>query len=257
MDVFENSNYEIKLTQTFKTLDIFKLVFAIVYIMLISIIMYAEVEVNEVLQDWLIILTHAAGAPLIIALWKTQWLAITLLIGIVFSVASHASIIFDWNVDKIEPMDIAFANLTLVLIAIVVIFDKIPEWTIPVLFTLTVLNTIFWDVVWVYSITSGIINLCVAVYVCYRLCVPTPRRNVTFMVIGLLMGICGTVFFLRDGHHSDKNYAILHSVWHICSYGSLYFAVRSIRPDEDVQELRRPRIEFARTLEFGKFAYKD
>jgi hypothetical protein len=229
MQELSGSKYEIQLTQTFKTLDIFKLIFAIVYIMLISIIMYAEVEVNKVLQDWLIILTHAAGAPLIIALWKTQWLAITLLIGIVFSVASHASIIF----------------------------DKIPEWTIPVLFTLTVLNTIFWDVVWVYSITSGIINLCVAVYVCYRLCVPTPRRNVTFMVIGLLMGICGTVFFLRDGHHSDKNYAILHSVWHICSYGSLYFAVRSIRPDVDIQELRRPRIEFARKLEFGKFAYKD
>jgi hypothetical protein len=229
MQELSGSKYEIQLTQTFKTLDIFKLIFAIVYIMLISIIMYAEVEVNKVLQDWLIILTHAAGAPLIIALWKTQWLAITLLIGIVFSVASHASIIF----------------------------DKIPEWTIPVLFTLTVLNTIFWDVVWVYSITSGIINLCVAVYVCYRLCVPTPRRNVTFMVIGLMMGICVTVYILRDGHHSDNNYAILHRVWHICSYGSLYFAVRSIRPDVDIQELRRPRIEFARKLEFGKFAYKD
>jgi hypothetical protein len=257
MDLFENSKFEIQLKQTFKPLDIFKLVFAIVYIIFVSFLMYAEVEVNKALQDWLIILTHAAGAPLIIVLWETQWLAITLLIGILFSIASHTSIIFDWNVDKIEPMDIAFANLTLVLIAIVVIFDKIPEWTIPVLFTLTVLNTIFWDVVWVYSITSGIVNLCVAVYVCYRLCVPTPRRNVTFMVIGLLMGICGTVFFLRDGHHSDKDYAILHSVWHICSYGSLYFAVRSIRPYTDVEKLRRPRIEFAKKLEFGKFAYKD
>lgn len=257
MDLFENSKFEIQLKQTFKPLDIFKLVFAIVYIILVSFLMYAEVEVNKALQDWLIILTHAAGAPLIIVLWETQWLAITLLIGILFSIASHTSIIFDWNVDKIEPMDIAFANLTLVLIAIVVIFDKIPEWTIPVLFTLTVLNTIFWDVVWVYSITSGIVNICVAVYVCYRLCVPTPRRNVTFMVIGLLMGICGTVFFLRDGHHSDKDYAILHSVWHICSYGSLYFAVRSIRPYTDVEKLRRPRIEFAKKLEFGKFAYKD
>ena len=257
MDLFGNSKYEIQLTQTFKTLDIFKLVFAIVYIIFISFLMYTEVEVNKALQDWLIILTHAAGAPLIIVLWETQWLAITLLIGILFSVASHTSIIFDWNVDKIEPMDIAFANLTLILIAIIVIFDKIPEWTIPVLFTLTVLNTIFWDVVWVYSITSGIVNLCVAIYVCYRLCKPSPHRNVTFMVIGLLMGICGTVFFLRDGHHHDKNYAILHSVWHICSYGSLYFAVRSIRPDMDMQKLRRPRIQFAEKLEFGKFGYKD
>ncbi len=246
--------YEIKL-QSFKPLDIFKLVFAIVYTMAISFIVYAEVEVDKPLQDWLIVLTHAAGVPLIVALWKTQWLAITLTIGIVVSVASHVAIIFDWNVNKIEPMDIAFANLSLMLIAVVVIFDNIPVWTLPVLFTLTVLNTIFWDVIWVYSTFAGLVNLCVAAYVCYRLCVPSDKRNVTFMIIGLLLGIVGTVFFLRDGHHHDKNYAMLHSVWHICSYGSLYFAVRSIRPDKE--ELRRPRIEFSRKIEFGKFAYKN
>lgn len=257
MEAFDNSKYKIQLTQTFKSLDTFKLVFAIVYTMVISFITYQEVEVSKALQDWLIVLTHAAGAPLIIALWKTQWLAITLMVGIGFSVASHVAIIYDWNVDKIEPMDIAFANLTLMLVAVVLIFDTIPEWTIPVLFTLTVLNTIFWDVMWVYAISSGLVNSCVAAYVCYRLCVPSEKRNVTFMVVGLLLGIVGTVFFLRDGHHTDKDYAILHSVWHICSYGSLYFAVRSIRPDKDIQELRRPRIQFARKLEFGKFAYKD
>jgi len=108
----------------------------------------------------------------------------------------------------------------------------------------------------VYSTSSSLVNLAVTIYIAYRLFNPSEKRNTTFMVIGLLLGVVGTVFFLGDGDHADKNYSIIHSVWHICSYGALYFSVRSIRSDTDIMKLRRPRIEFSRKIEFGKLAYQ-
>lgn len=239
----------------FKALDVFKLIFALLYIALVAFLVAGDVEIGVDIQDWLVVLTHLSAVPLIIVLWQTQWVSITLIVGIFFSVLSHVAVIFDFYVDRIEPLDIAFANLTLMLVATIVIFERIPEWTLPVLFIITVVNTSFWDVMWVYSLFSGAINLVVALYITYRLVYPSEKRNTTFMVIGLLLGVTGTVFFLRDGRHGDKNYGILHSVWHVCSYTSLYFAVRSLRPSVNPDALRRPRIEFARKIEFGKFAY--
>lgn len=237
----------------FKPLDIFKISFSALYIIIVTLLLSFQVDIEESIQDWLVMLTHAMGIPLIIVLWETQWVAITLVIGILLSIMAHMSVVFDWYVHRIEPLDIAFANLTLMLVAFIVIFDKIPEWTLPFLFTVTVLNTVFWDIMWVYSVLSGIINLSVSIFIAYRLCYPSKERNSTFMTIGLLLGITGTVFFLLDGKHGDKNYGLMHSVWHVCSYTSLYFGMRSLKPSRDT--LRRPRIEFSRRFEIGKLAY--
>lgn len=239
----------------FKALDVFKIVFALLYITVVGFLVFLDVEIEKDIQDWLVILTHLVAIPLVVVVWETQWVSITLIIGIVFSIVSHTAVVYDFYVDRIKPLDIAFANLTLMLIASIVIFEKIPEWTLPVLFIITVVNTSFWDVMWVYSIFSGAVNILVALYIVYRLVYPSEKRNTTFMAIGLLLGVTGTVFFLRDGSYGDKNYGILHSVWHVCSYTSLYFAIRSLRPSVNPDALRRPRIEFARKIEFGKFAY--
>lgn len=239
----------------FKTLDTIKLIFSLLYIAIVAFLVAEDVEISVDIQDWLVILTHLIAIPLVIVVWQTQWVSITLIVGIVFSIVSHVAVMYDFYVDRIKPLDIAFANLTLMLIASIVIFEKIPEWTLPVLFIITVVNTSFWDVMWVYSVFSGAVNIIVALYITYRLVYPSEKRNTTFMVIGLLLGVTGTVFFLRDGSYGDKNYGILHSVWHVCSYTSLYFAVRSLRPSVNPNALRRPRIEFARKIEFGKIAY--
>lgn len=239
----------------FKALDVFKIVFALLYITVVGFLVFLDVEIEKDIQDWLVILTHLVAIPLVVVVWETQWVSITLVVGILFSIVSHAAVVYDFYVDRIKPLDIAFANLTLMLIASIVIFEKIPEWTLPVLFIITVVNTSFWDVFWVYSIFSGAVNILVAFYIIYRLMYPSEKRNTTFMAIGLLLGVTGTVFFLRDGNYGDKNYGILHSVWHVCSYTSLYFAIRSLRPSVNPDALRRPRIEFARKLEFGKIAY--
>lgn len=238
----------------FKTLDIFKLSFSTVYVIFITLLLSFDVIVDKIVQDWLVILTHAMGVPLIIVLWETQWVAITLMIGILLSILSHTAIVFDWYIHRVEPLDIAFANLTLMLVAFIIIFDKIPEWTLPFLFTITVLNTVFWDVMWVYSVISGLVNSLVSVFIIYRLCFPSKERNSIFLIIGLLVGVIGSVFFFLDGSHTDKNYGLMHSVWHVCSYTSLYFGMRALRPSRDT--LRRPRIEFSRRFEFGKFAYQ-
>ena len=167
----------------FKALDVFKLIFALLYIATVAFLVAGDVDVSVDIQDWLVVLTHLSAIPLIIVLWQTQWVSITLIVGIFFSTLSHIAVIFDFYVDRIEPLDIAFANLTLMLVATIVIFERIPEWTLPVLFIITVVNTSFWDVMWVYSLFSGAINLVVALYITYRLVYPSEKRNTTFMSV--------------------------------------------------------------------------
>jgi hypothetical protein len=95
---------------------------------------------------------------------------------------------------------------------------------------------------WVYTTLSALNNLLLTVYIIYRLCYPSTKRNTTFLVIALTVGTIGTTFFLSDGGHSGGHYGISHSVWHVCSYTALYFALRSVNVQNDV--LRSDRVEF-------------
>lgn len=224
----------------FLPLDKFKLVFTILYIIVIGIIIATGTEVDKNVQDILVIVTHLPAIAILIVIRDTLWVCITIGIGLLFSILMHIAIVFDWHVDRLEPLDIAFANLTLWLIGLLVVFKRIPEWALPLLFTGTILNAVFWDEPLVYMGMSVIFNALVTFYILYRLCNPSPLRNNVFMIIALIIGIIGSIFFILDGHHHDKDYAIIHSVWHISSYSALYFLLRSTNTT-----LRIPRVDFS------------
>ena len=234
----------------FNSLDIFKLVFALTYIITVGIILVAGVEVDDSIQNWMNMLTHLPGIALIVVTWSTPWVSITLGIGLLFSVLSHGCVIADFHVHRITPLDISFANLSLLLIAFIIVFQEIPTWALPVLFTTSIVDSVFWDVEIVYVIIGGLTNALVLIFVITKLIWPTKHRNTSYLLISLLIGVVGSIFFLNDGNYGDKNYAIMHSVWHVCSYTALYFAIRSI----NTGEIRRPRIEFSKEFILGKVA---
>lgn len=240
----------IKQARQFNSLDIFKLVFAITYIITVGAILVAGVEVDESIQNWMNMLTHIPGIALIVVTWSTPWVSITLGIGLFFSVLSHGCVIADFHVHRITPLDISFANLSLLLIAFIIVFQEIPTWALPVLFTTSIVDSVFWDVEIVYVIIGGLTNALVLIFVITKLIWPTKHRNTSYLLISLLIGVVGSIFFLNDGNYGDKNYAIMHSVWHVCSYTALYFAIRSI----NTGEIRRPRIEFSKKFNLGKIA---
>ena len=233
-------------------LDKFKLVFLILYTIAVGVLVLAGVEVPKEIQHVLIVLTHLPAVALVIVLWETMWVAITVAIGVFVSVVFHIAVIYDWNVDSMEPLDIGFANLTLFLIGIMVVYKKIPEWTLPLLFTMTIIYTNFWQSQMVYLGISSLFNAGVTLYVLYRVCNPTPNRDTGFMVLALVVGIVGTGYFLLDGNHHSPNYSIMHSVWHVCSYSALYFLLRST----NINSIRVPRTDF--TPEYTNIlAYSD
>ena len=236
----------------FKTLDIFKLSVAVSYSVFVALLLAYGVEIDPIIQDYAIVLTHLTAIPLVILIWNTRWIAWTILIGVIFSILFHISLVFEWYIERTDPMDICFANLTLMLITIVVVIERVPEWTLPILFTVNAINTAFWDTMWIYATLSALNNLLLTVYIIYRLCIPSKKRNATFLVIALTVGTIGTTFFLSDGGHNGVHYGILHSVWHVCSYTALYFALRSVNVKNDV--LRRDRVEFDVKFE-NKIAY--
>lgn len=222
----------------FNKLDIVKLVSVLLYAVAIAILAFQDTD--KELQDWLIGLTHVFGLSVVWILQKTQWLAITILVGIACSVISHMAFMFDWDISRTEPWDISFANLTLLLIVIIVVFDKIPLWTLPIMLVTSVSNAVYYDIDAVYLVTSGAVNVGFVVYIIYRLCEPSDKRENGFMVISILLGISGAACFMFDGNYGDKNYGLWHSLWHVCSYSSIYFAARSINND-DKQLEREPR----------------
>ena len=234
----------------FNSLDIFKLVFALTYIITVGIILAARVEVDDSIQNWMNMLTHLPGIALIVVTWSTPWVSITLGIGLLFSVLSHGCVIADFEVHRITPLDISFANLSLLLIPCIIVFQEIPTWALPVLFTTSIVDGVFWDVEIGYVIIGGLTNALVLIFVITKLIWPTKHRNTSYLLISLLIGVVGSIFFLNDGNYGDKNYAIMHSVWHVCSYTALYFAIRSI----NTGEIRRPRIEFSKEFNLGKVA---
>jgi hypothetical protein len=86
----------------------------------------------------------------------------------------------------------------------------------------------FWDFkigdLNIYSIVSGFISLLNLIYV--------------------------LVQFFKPNSDQDK-YFLLTS--HVCSYGGMYFAVRSI--DSSSEKYRRDRVEFEKEFIFGKIAF--
>lgn len=236
----------------FRFLDIFKLSVAVFYSILIAVMVAYDVQFDKTIQDLAIVITHLVAIPLVIVIWKTQWVAWTILIGVFFSVLFHVTLVFEWHVERTEPLDICFANLTLMLIASIVIFEKIPEWILPIIFAINAINTTFWDTLWVYTTLSACVNLIITIYIVYRLCYPSKQRNTTFLVIALTIGTIGSVFFLTDGGHHGVDYGIKHSVWHVCSYTALYFALRSMKTKKNT--IRRDRVEFD-IKGIGKLAY--
>jgi hypothetical protein len=100
----------------FKTLDIFKLTVAVSYSVCVALLLSYDVEIDPSIQNWAIVLTHLTAIPLVVLIWNTQWIAWTILTGVLLSVFFHISLVFEWYIERTEPMDICFANLTLMLI---------------------------------------------------------------------------------------------------------------------------------------------
>lgn len=238
-----------------KLLDIIKLSYIAVFTISMLIIYFVDVQLSLFVKNFLILVTHTSAIPVVYIIWDTQWVAWTVLIGVILSITSHTSIILDWNKERLYPLDIAFANLTLMLVTVLVIFDKVPLWTIPVLITLTVILAVFYDQFWLYIVTSGIFTMANVIYIIYRIIEPSEKRDKWFLGISLATAVVAMTAFMIHGEHDDKYYQIFHSIWHVCSYGSLYFSLRSIN-GEGKDEYRRPRLEFSKTYEFGRLAYK-
>ena len=238
-----------------KLLDVIKLSYIVVFSIAMLLIYFLEIDVNITVKNILILITHTSAIPVVYIVWDTQWVSWTILVGVVMSIISHTSIIFDWNKEHLQPLDISFANLTLMLVTILIMFEKVPLWTIPVVVTLSIIIAVFYDQFWLYLVTSGLFSAANLIYIIYRIIEPSEKRDKWFLGISLVVGICGMIAFMVHNEHTDKYYQIFHSIWHVCCYGSLYFSLRSIR-GKGVDEYRRPRLEFTKNYELGTLAYK-
>ncbi len=225
-----------------------------VFIYVITIVSNFE-SYSKAVQDWLVLLTHAFAIPMIVLLWKNTWIFITVVIGVGCSIAYHTSIAFDVGQNYTGPMDIAFSTLTLILITILVVFEKFPEWSLPFLLFSVLTLAIFWKNNIVHDIIGGTVILGQFIFVLKRTYdywnnVADSRRSLRYLYISFGLGIGSVFAFLNHGSHSDPSYASIHSLWHVGAYSAMYFALRSIQ----TADYRVPRVTFDVNYE-NIFAY--
>lgn len=225
--------------------DIALLITAVLY----TIVILSTFQLySKAVQDWLVLLTHAFSIPMIIILRDTIWVFITVIIGVLCSISYHISIAFDVGQEYTGPLDISFSTLTLLLVTTLVLFEKFPEWLLPVLMFVVLLLGVFWDLFIVTNVIGGITILCQIIFVGKRTYDyynnrEDKKRKLLFIYISLLLGVGGIIAFLFHGHHSDPSYAVIHSIWHVCAYTAMYFGLRSI-VGKDNETLRVPRVTF-------------
>lgn len=228
-------------------LDIFLLLFTALYV-LITATTVGVMSKNT--QDILIMVTHALAFPMIILLQKTQWILWVVIIGVVCSLLYHLCIIIDYGQEYTGPLDIAFANLTLLLVSTVIIFEKFPEWILSVIIFMVVLLSDFWQYDLVAQMFGGTIVIAQVAFVIKKVIDNDKKRNILFLGISLLIGFGGIAAFQIYPDHQDKYYAAVHSIWHVCSYVAMYFGLRSITAEYN----RIPRVEFETEVSFGKLS---
>lgn len=217
----------------------------------ISILLYAIVIISSYqllskeAQDWLVLTTHIFAIPMILMLWNNLWIFLTVIIGVGCSIAYHTSIAFDIGQEYTGPMDIAFSTLTLILITILVVFEKFPEWSLPILLFSVLTLAIFWQNQMVPNVIGGTVILGQFIFVGKRSYDYyngnlDSKRSLLYLYISFGLGI-GAVFpFLIHGKHNDPYYASIHSLWHVGAYSAMYFALRSIQ----TAGYRVPRVTF-------------
>lgn len=216
--------------------------------------------------DVTVLLTHLFAVPAFLVLlgylgddwytthWRGWWYIVVLSYSFVVSICYHIAQIFDSNtavVDGWDDADVSAQNLLLTNTVILLVYDtgRSPPWYMyPPTVVLAVLVAFYGNVsvvasVKVFEIIAGIIFIVLGVYVlvahttnatCYTL---TPEyRDKTRLNLAMIFSLVGLGTFITASLVPRREYAIVHSIWHIYAYSLLYLILRSIKRHEDGKE---------------------
>lgn len=163
--------------------------------------------------------------PLYITLkYNCRWLTVFLLTSVMVSLLWHCSQLWFYN-EKFLQLDVIHQNLLIALSISLILFEHVPQYMLGVLFSYTIFLSVFcldtFDHVSIYLIFSGlwVLALFIHIMVMYIHHQNIPPTDTLLLFFYSSIAVCLYVL-------APYNYNLIHSVWHVCAYATLYFSFK-------------------------------
>jgi hypothetical protein len=172
------------------------------------------------LDIYLIFLTHCFAIPSYFVVKGNRWLVCFLSFSVFASLLWHISKEDFYN-KQFEQFDIVHQNLLVAISVCVVLYKSIPQMILSVLFFYTIVLSIFGmntiDNVPLYEIMTGAWLVPLFIHGFY-----IEEKREYFFILCAYSVVAIVTFILAD----TSTYNMLHSIWHVCAYCSLYFSFK-------------------------------
>lgn len=163
--------------------------------------------------------------PLYITLkYNCRWLTVFLVSSVLVSILWHASKLWFYN-EKFLQLDVIHQNLLIALSVALIVFEQVPQYMLGILLSYAIFLSVFCldtiDHVSIYLIFSGVWVMILLLHIVYSYVhhkiIPTYDLLLLFMYASI--AVC--LYTL-----SPYNYNVIHSIWHVCAYSTLYFSFK-------------------------------
>ena len=191
------------------------------YVVIVSSLITIGVTWIRPIDIYLIFLTHLFAVPSYYIVKDDKWLCCFLSFSVFASLLWHFSKEDFYN-EQFEQFDIVHQNLLIAISVCLILYESIPQFILGVLFVYTIFLSIFGlnevDGIPMYEIlTAGwIIPLFI-----HAPWIEKSKR--IYLGILIVYSVIGVITYLIS---SGDNYNMIHSIWHVCAYCSLYFSFR-------------------------------
>lgn len=170
---------------------------------------------------YLIFLTHLFVIPSYYIVKNDMWLCCFLSFSVFASLLWHFSKEDFYN-EQFEKFDIVHQNLLVAISICLILYESIPQFILGVLFVYTIFLSIFGlntiDGIPLYEIMTAAWVIPLFIHVPWI----DKSKRLFLAILILYSSVAVATFLIANG----ENYNMIHSIWHICAYCSLYFAFR-------------------------------
>ena len=163
--------------------------------------------------------------PLYITLkYNCRWLTVFLISSITVSLLWHSSKLWFYNIQFMQ-LDIVHQNMLIALSVALILFEHVPQIMLGALFSYSIFLSVFCldsiDHINIYLFFSGGWIFALLIHIIYGfIC----RKIVlSYNLIMLLIYACISVLLYTFAWY---NYNVIHSIWHVCAYSTLYFSFK-------------------------------
>lgn len=156
--------------------------------------------------------------------YMCHWLTVFLVTSVAVSILWHCSKLWFYD-NKFLQLDVIHQNLLIALSVSLIIFDHVPQYMLGILLSYTIFLSVFcldsFDHVNIYLFFSGAWTLILLLHILYGFINHNIKPEYDLIMLLVYAFAAVTLYAF-----ASYNYQIIHSIWHVCAYSTLYFSFK-------------------------------